>query len=375
LAAGYGSTVFAGYQGNGMYNSIHDNTEYDAESYQSSHLYAEWTYWGTLPKRYVENASTLDYNNALGTDPWSGAAPSIQQKNNSHSTEILASVAIPNLSVTDSSSTNIFSGLNLEDNGNISGAIIQFISVILKNDSQADLAITELFKIMKQYSRSDILTYFGNFSSGNIHYPLVSKLIADNNLQSGQFDKAVSTYDNLIKKYSNNYYGINARFQKLFAYLNIKNDNVTAQQLLSEIKAMNLATVQGGLTDPQWLSQIQMAENLLNNPSTSLGKSQANKASKNIESENNPTEYALSNNYPNPFNPTTIIEYQLPKDGFVSLKVYDILGREIKTLVNGFRTLGKYSVSFDGSNLASGIYFYQLKSNGFSSIKKMILTK
>jgi hypothetical protein len=59
----------------------------------------------------------------------------------------------------------------------------------------------------------------------------------------------------------------------------------------------------------------------------------------------------------------------------VSIRVYDILGREVRTLVNGYKTAGKYSVSFNGAGLSSGVYFYQLKSNGYSSIKKMILTK
>jgi hypothetical protein len=85
--------------------------------------------------------------------------------------------------------------------------------------------------------------------------------------------------------------------------------------------------------------------------------------------------YGLEQNSPNPFNPSTIISYQLPNEGFVSLKVYDMLGREVKTLVNDIKTKGKYSVSFDASNLASGIYIYRIKANGFSSIKKMILTK
>jgi M6 family metalloprotease-like protein len=88
-----------------------------------------------------------------------------------------------------------------------------------------------------------------------------------------------------------------------------------------------------------------------------------------------PTEYGLDQNYPNPFNPTTMIEYQLPKDGFVSLKIYDILGREVRTLVNEYKSQGRYSVSFDASKLASGVYIYQLKSNNYSSIKKMILAK
>ena len=85
--------------------------------------------------------------------------------------------------------------------------------------------------------------------------------------------------------------------------------------------------------------------------------------------------YALEQNYPNPFNPTTIINYQIPKDGFVTVKVFDSLGREVKTLVNEFKSQGKYSVNFDATHLASGVYFYQLKSGNYTSIKKMVLLK
>jgi len=80
-------------------------------------------------------------------------------------------------------------------------------------------------------------------------------------------------------------------------------------------------------------------------------------------------------NYPNPFNPTTVISYQLPKDGIVIVKVYDILGKEVKSLVNEYKSAGNYTVSFDASHLASGIYFYQLRAGNFISTKKMLLLK
>jgi photosystem II stability/assembly factor-like uncharacterized protein len=88
-----------------------------------------------------------------------------------------------------------------------------------------------------------------------------------------------------------------------------------------------------------------------------------------------PTKYLLNQNYPNPFNPSTTIKYELPQSGFVSLKVYDILGREVQTLVNGNKIKGTYEVSFNGSNLASGVYLYKLKAGNFTSIKKMMLIK
>ena len=87
--------------------------------------------------------------------------------------------------------------------------------------------------------------------------------------------------------------------------------------------------------------------------------------------------YELSQNYPNPFNPSTIIRYELPAAGEVSLKVYDLLGREVATLVDEYRNAGSYNVQFTINNLqlSSGIYFYQLKSGDYFETKKMILLK
>ena len=87
------------------------------------------------------------------------------------------------------------------------------------------------------------------------------------------------------------------------------------------------------------------------------------------------TEYALFSNYPNPFNPSTTISYQLPKESFVNLAVYNSLGQEVAVLVNERQTSGKYSVKFNANNLPSGLYFYRLQSGEFYSVRKMILTK
>jgi len=86
-------------------------------------------------------------------------------------------------------------------------------------------------------------------------------------------------------------------------------------------------------------------------------------------------DYALAQNYPNPFNPATIITYQLPKSGSVTLKIYDMLGKEVKTLVNEQKEMGRYTVQFDASSLASGMYVYQLRANDYTSTKKMLLLK
>jgi hypothetical protein len=88
-----------------------------------------------------------------------------------------------------------------------------------------------------------------------------------------------------------------------------------------------------------------------------------------------PDEYHLYQNYPNPFNPGTIIIYEIPIDNFVTIKIFDILGSEVKTLVNEFKPAGRYEVEFDGSEYASGVYFYQIKSGNYSRAMKMMLIK
>jgi len=88
-----------------------------------------------------------------------------------------------------------------------------------------------------------------------------------------------------------------------------------------------------------------------------------------------PLTYSLSQNYPNPFNPVTKINFAIPKQGFVTLKVYDVLGREVRSLVNEVKMVGNYTVDFNGSELSSGVYFYRLESNGFTDIKRMMLIK
>jgi hypothetical protein len=87
------------------------------------------------------------------------------------------------------------------------------------------------------------------------------------------------------------------------------------------------------------------------------------------------TSYTLAQNYPNPFNPRTTIKYEIPEGGLVTLKVYDILGSEIVTLVNEEKSGGRYEVNFDASKLASGVYIYRLNVNDYVNVKKMVLLK
>jgi hypothetical protein len=90
---------------------------------------------------------------------------------------------------------------------------------------------------------------------------------------------------------------------------------------------------------------------------------------------NLPGVFELSQNYPNPFNPNTMIKYSIPHASIVKMKIYDILGREIATLINEMKSAGRYTVTFNATKMSSGVYFYQLQAGAYSETKKLLLLK
>jgi len=88
-----------------------------------------------------------------------------------------------------------------------------------------------------------------------------------------------------------------------------------------------------------------------------------------------PEQYSLGQNYPNPFNPSTSIRYTLPVSGRVAVRVYNILGQVVATLVDGNQSAGTYNVTFNASAFSSGVYFYRIESGSFNAVKKMMLLK
>lgn len=96
---------------------------------------------------------------------------------------------------------------------------------------------------------------------------------------------------------------------------------------------------------------------------------------KDNKNDETPDNYELSQNYPNPFNPLTKISYSIPKDSFVEIKVYNMLGNEVALLVNEEQKAGIYSIVFDASDLPSGVYFYRLQTTDFTLTKKLTVLK
>ena len=123
-------------------------------------------------------------------------------------------------------------------------------------------------------------------------------------------------------------------------------------------------------SDPRYNSLDNLYSGLNNVTLDYLTDVKSNNSTKRI-----PVSYNLYQNYPNPFNPSTMIRYEIPKESFVSLKIYDVLGREVKTLVNEDKPAGSYEINFNAASLSSGIYFYRIKAGSFVQTKKLMLLK
>lgn len=222
-------------------------------------------------------------------------------------------------------------------------AFYQFASNVINRDSLNTGLNTVLTNIYNRV-KSDSLR------------PFVVRLLARKNALSKNFDKILFYNTEIIENYPSSVNELTALYDLITYYADIENDLTKAQPLFTRM--LN--------TYPE--------EDLTKFAAINLGYNFEN-LKKITSSEQIPEEYYLSNAFPNPFNPVTQIKFSIPKDGFVTLKVFDILGREVATLINEDKSAGAYTANFDASGFASGIYFYSISSGSFHQTKKMILAK
>jgi photosystem II stability/assembly factor-like uncharacterized protein len=146
---------------------------------------------------------------------------------------------------------------------------------------------------------------------------------------------------------------------------------------VSHDKGNTWTRIDGGLTTTRTINPLLSANNYLFAGSRDAGVFRSVNAVTAVEADKKmiPDKFKLSQNYPNPFNPSTTIEFSVPQQSFVTLKVYDLLGREVASLVNKELQAGSYVTQFNASNLASGVYLYRLNAGEFVQTKKLMLMK
>ena len=236
-----------------------------------------------------------------------------------------------------------------------------FISFIKRHPDDPE-AYVLLYGCADSATLPDIIS---SFQSVPVQAGRELRLILGNLYQlASRPDLAEAVNDSIISGNPNTALAVKAETNNMLIDLYDNNDLQGAEELLSRIET------QASLISPMELQDAQEAVALHGGAAAAGSEKVTSVASSSL-----PKSFGLLQNYPNPFNPTTFIQYQLPKDTRVTLKIYDILGREVATLVDGRQTAGYHEVEFDGSRFASGVYFYRLTTPTYSKVQKMILMK
>ncbi|MDE3057363.1 MAG: right-handed parallel beta-helix repeat-containing protein [Bacteroidota bacterium] len=365
-------------------NSIYNNSSYNVCYTSGGTLRAEAVYWGgTPPVRFYTYNSAIDYSYYETTDPWytiplpsvesggtatggwaEGTQQSVQQTADARG-EIALAKSVPRgapSSPTPATPT-LFDGVKLRLQNNYKDAKNFFASYLTKNPNN-QAAYVELYNCYNNETAADIIKYFESLS------PAAAKehklLLANLYIMQGDIVKAKKVNNALITTNKNTKLAGKAMLNNFYIALYNENDPQRAETILSD------ALSTPDLSTPMELADAQHALETYVDPRTGEKPNVKLLAKR---SEPLPTTFGLDQNFPNPFNPSTVINYQLPVNSHVLIKVYDILGREVITLVDEEKPAGFYFVQWSAASVSSGVYFYTIRAGNYTAVKKMVITK
>ena len=368
------STVVAGYWSQGGYNSVYGSELPDMEARNSSRIWADNTYWGSgQPAIYADGTSWITARTPLASDQTYSSCSGFMAK----STLVTASSAVKgNASSIQSERALIYEeAITNGREGHFQKAKETLLTLI---DGEYDhkyspLALTAFYEVTLHEKQTknkggvvdstntelnDLLAKVSKRAKGDSLRPYALRFLAREAALAHDTRAMISYNKELVDIYTNSSNELSALYDLTTHYAEIEQDYSKASEFYSR---MVKAYPDEDLTK---FATINLSNN--------FGQMKKEVSSKTVQL---PNDYYLSDAYPNPFNPTTTITYQIPKEGFVTLTIFDILGNEVRTIVNGQKEAGKYSVQFDASFLASGTYVYQLRVNDYTSTKKMLLLK
>jgi Secretion system C-terminal sorting domain/Right handed beta helix region len=347
------------------------NTSYSTES----NLDADGIYWTNGNPAYatfqIGSGSAIYDSPYSSTNEWSGyslpddksmpvmvvasagKSPNSVKEVQTASVNVSANPVSPSL-------PPFFDGIQLLGQKEYKEAKDFFISY-LSNHPDDQAAYVELYNCYSPETASDLITYFKALpaAAANEHKLLLANLY----LMQGDVTSAKGVNQQIVDDNPNTSLGVKAMLNNFYIALNMENDPTNATNILNEVKSKSALSTSWEIADAEHDLGVKSPEP---NASGSVG---SNGVSSDV------SDASTLQNYPNPFNPTTKIDYRVTTAGQVTLKVYDILGREVATLVNTNEQQGNYSTQFDGSRLSSGIYFYILKTADKTEIQKMLLMK
>ena len=358
------SNVYMGYDFDGGYNSIYGSELPDMESVNHSGIYADNNYWRYSPAVYSDGTSWILARTPLSVNP------------NPECSYMMTSSKVNTLSQTELTpiGKSYFDAINLGVKGEYTVAKKMLLTII---DSPYDAKFTPLallsyynfiekegLGLSAQHKSAENLDKELESALEKIYLkdnrnklkPFALRLLARSSALSRDYQTMIKYNTEIIENYYDTTNVVSALYDLTNYYFDIENNLVKGKEYLDK---MNKLYPDEDLT---------MFANMNIEVEKGLAKEK-------IFATETISEYQLSDNFPNPFNPSTTITFALPQKGEVVLKIYNSLGQEVKTLVNEFKEEGIHKVNFDASNLPSGVYIYSIQANDFMQSKKMILLK
>jgi tetratricopeptide (TPR) repeat protein len=381
ISAAYGSNVFLGDREYGGYNCVHDNIGYElSAAYNSGFtIMAENTWWNHTTSPYYSASdfysysSTIDYVPAFpGPDPNNCPTTPLPKA----STAGNSTIAVQQTSSADEEFLQLF---RLELEGKYEEAMNWYLEKykkekIIEKRQYALVRLAECFKAAKKEGFIDLLNKDIRQKLSKQDTVYATTLELENNIlmNAGSFEQVKENLNTLRSNFTGNkQIHPYALFQMGFLYRNQLKDNTKAKECFDELKAK--------YPDDEVTNNARLLLGEINKidgaPDNTLKKE------KKTEEAKAPDQFALLVNFPNPFNPSTIINYQISTPSTVSLKVYDMLGREVASLADGVKEAGYYTTIFNGSKLASGVYFVRFTAQPadgsalFTKTMKILMTK
>jgi tetratricopeptide (TPR) repeat protein len=266
--------------------------------------------------------------------------------------------------------------LLLRFTGRYSEAVSLLRSMVGNNSLSGNVrswAVHQLFAVTQRLPGSNVASFL---RSAAAQYPSLARdvraILPRTYLYEGSSDSALSTFNANIQLYPNSAMERAALYGKFVHTMYTRRDTAASHTLHDQLLARYEGSLEATLVALQWNIQTGSPRLSISPPHLSAAGLPKSKVS---QSNGLPTDFALGQNYPNPFNPSTTISYAVPADTHVRIKVYDVLGREALTLVDGPIQAGYHQVQCDGSGLASGVYLYRMESGHYVAVKKFLLLK
>lgn len=358
----------------GGQNGIYDNVSYDVVLTNKSIVLGENNYW-TDPHDpashfLVDPGCEIDY------DPWLFDPPTCGSQMPLAGGGLKSGSSGGDDPQMNPRNPLVQQALLLRFTGRFAEAVT-FLRGMIGNNSISETlrswAVHQVFAIAQRL-RNPNLTLF--LRSSIVQYPCLARdiraILPRSYLQEGSSDSALAIFNANIQMYPNSALERAALYGKFLHTMYARRDTTASRTLHGQLLALYNASLEAKLADLQWDVQTGASRptgNYPSIPSPSTPKLVAG------SSNELPREFSLGQNYPNPFNPSTSISYALPSDAHVTIRVYDVLGREVLTLVDGIVEAGYHQTQFDGIGLSSGVYLYRMEAGHYVAVKKFVLLK